>query len=72
VYSRTTFLRMLDIQLANYTDRLGPSGKSVVNSTKPTFLEITGYRIKYSIIQYSTGQYSVMVSRNSNQAWSKV
>jgi hypothetical protein len=41
---------MLDIQIANYLDRLGPSGKSVENSTKPTFLEITGYRIKYSTV----------------------
>jgi len=54
VYSRTPLLRRLDIQIANYPDRLGPSGKSVENSTKPTLLEITGYRIKYNTIQYST------------------
>jgi len=56
VYSRTPLLRKLDIQIANYSDRLGPSGKSVENSTKPNFLEITGYRIKYNTIQYSTVQ----------------
>jgi len=43
-----------------YTDRLGPSGKFVENSTKITCLEIT-----------DQVQYSVMASRTSNQAWSK-
>jgi len=62
---------MLDIQIANYPDRLGPSGKSVETSTKPNFLEITGYRIKYNTIQYSIVQYSVVASRTSIQAWSK-
>ena len=33
---------------AGYPDQLGPSGKSVENSTKLTGLEITGYRMKYS------------------------
>ena len=33
---------------SDYPERLGPSGKFVENSTKLTFLEITGYRIKYS------------------------
>jgi len=51
---------MLVIPIANYPDLLGLSGKSVDNSTK---LEMTGYRIKYST--------NVMVSRTSNQAWSK-
>ena len=36
------------IRLADYPDRLGPSDKSVENSTKLTCLEISGYRIKYS------------------------
>ena len=35
---------------AGYPDRFGPSGKFVENSTKLTCLEITGYRIKYSIV----------------------
>jgi len=35
---------------AGYTDRLGPSGKFVENSTKVTFLASTGYRIKYSTV----------------------
>jgi len=48
---------------AGYPDRLGPSGKFAENSRKVYGLEITGYRIKYSI--------SVMASRTANQAWSK-
>jgi hypothetical protein len=35
---------------AGYLDRLGPSGKFVENSTNLTFLEITGYLIKYSTV----------------------
>jgi hypothetical protein len=35
---------------ADYPDRLGPSGKFVVNSTKLTCLEITGYRVKYRAV----------------------
>jgi len=45
-YSRTSLIRPLVIRIANYPDRLGPSGKFIKNSTKLTFLEITGYRIK--------------------------
>jgi len=45
-YSRTPLIRTLVIRIANYPDRLGPSGKFVKNSTKLTCLEITGYRIK--------------------------
>jgi len=40
--------------MANYPDRLGPSGKSVENSKKLTCLEITGYRIKYSTVLWLT------------------
>ena len=43
--SSAPFIRTLAIRIANYPDRLGPSGKFVENSTKVTFLEITGYRI---------------------------
>jgi len=50
---------MLVIQIANYPDRLGPSGKFVENSAELTYLETTGYRIRYS---------TVMASRTSNQA----
>jgi hypothetical protein len=57
-YSRTPLIRKLAIQIANYPDRLGPSGKSVQNSTKLTCLEITGYLIKYSTVLWL-------------QAWSK-
>ena len=38
--------------------------KFAYNSTKLTCLEITGYRIKYNTV--------FMVSRTSNQVWSKV
>jgi len=48
MYSRTPLIRKLIIRTANYPDRLGSSGKFVESSTKPTGLEITGYRIKYS------------------------
>jgi len=46
--NRIPLIRTLVIWNSNYPDRLGPSGKFVENSTKLTFLEITGYRIKYS------------------------
>ena len=49
-YSRTPLIRTLVIQIADYPDRLGPSGKSVKNSTELSCLEITGYRIKYSTV----------------------
>jgi len=48
LYSRTPLIRVLVIQIANYPDWLGPSGKFVKNSTKLTYLEITSYQIKYS------------------------
>jgi len=41
-----------------YPDRLGPSGKSVENSTKENWLEITGYQINYSKVQCCRLQYS--------------
>ena len=44
-YSRTPLIR-----IANYPDRLGPSGKCIENSTKLTYLEITCYQIKYSTV----------------------
>ena len=50
MYSRTPLIRSLAIRIANYPDRFGPSDKSVVNSTKLTCLEITGYQIKYSTV----------------------
>jgi len=39
---------MLVIRITNYSDRLGPSGEFVENSTKLTCLKITRYPIKYS------------------------
>jgi hypothetical protein len=44
-YGRTPLIRKLVIRIANYPDRLGPSGQFVENSTKLISLEITGYRI---------------------------
>ena len=41
-------MRTLVIRTANYANRLGPSGKSVENSTELNCFEITSYRIKYS------------------------
>ena len=35
---------------AGYPDRLDPSGKFVENYRKLTYLEITGYRIKYRTV----------------------
>jgi hypothetical protein len=49
-YSRTPLIRTLVTRIANYRDRIGPSSKSVENSTKLTYLEITDYRIKYSAV----------------------
>jgi hypothetical protein len=43
----TVELHLPERWLANYPDRLGPSGKFVENSTKLTCLEITVYRVKY-------------------------
>jgi hypothetical protein len=51
VYSITPPNRTLVIRNSIYPDLLGPSGKFVENSTKLTFLEITGYRIKYSAVE---------------------
>jgi len=45
MYSRNPLIR-----IASYPDLLGPSGKFVKNSTKPTCLEITSYQIKYSTV----------------------
>ena len=49
-YSRTPLIRTLVTQSDNYPDRLGLSGKFVDKSTKLTYLEITGCRIKYSTV----------------------
>jgi len=49
-YSRTPLIRKLVILIANYRDRLSPSGKFFKNSTKLTCFEIAGYRIKYSAV----------------------
>jgi len=47
---------------AGYPDQLCPTGKSVVNSTKLTCLEITGYRIKYSAVLWLL-QLQIRLSR---------
>jgi hypothetical protein len=47
---RTLVIRALVIAIANYPDRLGPSGKFVENSTTLTSLQITGYLIKFNTV----------------------
>jgi hypothetical protein len=42
--------RTVHLNYTYYPDRLGLSVKCVVNSTKLTCLEITGYRIQYSTV----------------------
>jgi hypothetical protein len=49
-YSRIPLIRTLVIRIDDYPDWIGPSGKFVKNPTKLTFLEITGYRIRYSTV----------------------
>jgi len=49
-YSRTPFIRTLVFRIAIYPDRINWSIKFVDNSTKLTYLKITGYRIKYSTV----------------------
>jgi hypothetical protein len=49
-YSTTPLIRTLVFGIANYPDQLDPSEKFIHSSTKLTFLEITGYRIKYSTV----------------------
>jgi hypothetical protein len=49
-YSRNPLIRLLVIRIASYLDRIGTSRKFVENSTKLTYLEITGYRVKYSAV----------------------
>jgi len=46
----TPLIRMLLIQIANYLDWLGLSGKFVKNSAKLTCLDITGCWIKYETV----------------------
>ena len=46
MYGRTPLIRTLVTRMADYPDRFSPTGKYAENSTKPTCLEITGYRIK--------------------------
>ena len=47
IHGRIQIIRTLVIRITHHLDRLGPSGKFVENSRKLTYLEITGYRIKY-------------------------
>ena len=47
-YSRTPVIRKLVIRIANYPERLAPSGKFVENATKLTCFEIAGCRVKYN------------------------
>ena len=45
---RTPPMRTLVIRIANYPERLGPSGTFVENFTKLICLDVTGYQIEYS------------------------
>jgi len=49
-YRRTLLSRMLTIRVANYPERLGPSGKFVDNSKKLICFTISVYQIKYSTV----------------------
>ena len=49
-HSRTPLLQTLVIRIANYPNRLFPSGKFVENSTKLYCFEIIGYQIKCSTV----------------------
>ena len=49
MYSIVPLIRTPVIRISNYPDWFGPSCKFVKNSTQITCLEITGYRINYSI-----------------------
>jgi len=62
-YSRTTLNRTPVVRIANYADRLVPSGKYVQNSTKITFP--WNYQLADQV------QYHVMAFRTSAQAWSE-
>ena len=62
-HSRTPLIRTLVIRIANYPDRLGPSGEFVENSTKLTCLEITGFRIRYSTV---LGLLELQIRRDRN------
>jgi hypothetical protein len=62
IYNSTLLIRLMVIGIDNYPHKFSSSGKFVENSTKLTYLKITGYRTKYS---------TVMAYRTANQAWSK-
>jgi hypothetical protein len=49
-HSRTPLIRTLVIPIANFPDRLGPSGKFIENSIKLICLEITSCRINYRTV----------------------
>jgi len=51
-YIRTPLILKLIFRIAIYPDRIDWSIKFVVNSTKLTYLKITGYRIKYSTVSW--------------------
>jgi hypothetical protein len=46
-YSRTLLIRALVIRIVDYPDTLGPSGKSVENSTKLTCLGTRSSTVEY-------------------------
>jgi len=64
MYSNNSLIRKLVTRIANYPDRLGPSGKFIENFKKKLTC-LGNYRLSDQV------QQSVMASRTTNQAWSK-
>jgi hypothetical protein len=69
-YSITPINRTLVIRIANYPDRLRPSGNFVENSTKLIFLEISGNRIEYSTVKLC-GCLELQI-RRGRKVWTEV
>jgi hypothetical protein len=51
MYSTNDYILIFHVQWhCTYQDRLGPSGKVVEKSAKLMYLDITGNRIRYSVV----------------------
>jgi hypothetical protein len=65
IHGTAPIIRTLGMWIANYQDRLGPSGDSVENSTKLICLEITGYQIECSTLKcYGYLEHQIRRGRN--------
>jgi hypothetical protein len=69
VYGINPIIRTLVIRIANYPNRLGPSGKFVENSTKLICLEITCYRIDISLTSSSKSRSQAFPYCNSTTSF---